>query len=172
MASSFNYMSDDSDSDTLLKTEGSNGSDTDDELPLIDVSTPRKAPPTTLNSVPPHSPAHVSPALLCASTPPRSFPPSPHHTQHDGSTPIKNSGPDCPNVQQTPPKPIQYSSPTSSLLEPGPSFTSSTSTLSPLRMENASRHQKTVEEGRKLASKAGKLSKNLKQRTDRDKKVE
>lgn len=163
-------MSDDSDSDTLLKTEGSNGSDTDDELPLIDVTTPRKAPPTTLNSVPPHSPAHVSPALLCASTPPRSLPPSPHHTQHDGSTPIKNSGPDCPNVQQTPPKPIQYSSPTSSLLEPGPQH--STSTLSPLRMENASRHQKTIEEGKKLASKAGKLSKNLKQRTDRDKKVE
>jgi len=100
------------------------------------------------------------------------FPPSPHHTQHDGSTPIKNSGPDCSNVQQTPPKPIQYFSPTSSLLEPGPSFTPSTSTLSPLRMENASRHLKTVEEGKKLASKAGKLSKNLKQRTDRDKKVE
>jgi len=39
-------------------------------------------------------------------------------------------------------------------------------------MENASRHLKTVDEGRKLASKAGKLSKNLKQRTDRDKKVE
>lgn len=172
MASSFNYMSDDSDSDTLLKNEGSNGSDTDDELPLIDVSTPRKAPPTTLNSVPPHSPAHVSPAPLPASTPPRSLPPCSHHTQHGGSTPTKNSGPDCPNVQQTPPKPIQYSSPTSRLLEPGPSFTPSASTLSPLRMENASRHQKTIEEGRKLASKAGKLSKNLKQRTDRDKKVE
>jgi len=39
-------------------------------------------------------------------------------------------------------------------------------------MENASRHQKTIEEGKKLASKAGKLSKNLKQRTDRDKKVQ
>ena len=165
MASSYTFLSyDSSDSDTSLKAQGT-GSDTDDELPAIDVSTPKKA------SVQPQPPVQVYPApiLSSISTPPRPTPPSPQKP-HDRYT---SRITDCPTVQKTPERKPMESSPSHSrsslTLGASPSFSLSLHSLSPLRM--GTDHARTVDEGRRLAMKAGKLSKNLKQKTETRQKV-
>ena len=171
MASSYTFLSyDSSDSDTSLKAQGT-GSDTDDELPAIDVSTPKKASLPTIHSVQPQPPVQAYPAPIPSSisTPPRPTPPSPQKP-HDRYT---SRITDCPTVQKTPERKPMESSPSHSrsslMLGASPSFSLSLHSLSPLRM--GTDHARTVDEGRRLAMKAGKLSKNLKQKTETRQKV-
>lgn len=168
MASSYKFLSDDSsDSDTGLKAEGS-GSDTDDELPVVDVSTPKKASLPTTHCIPPQPPAQAHPAPIPSSapTPPRPTPPSLQHPR-DGSMPRVT---DC---QKTPEQKPTESSPSHSrsnlMLGASSSFSLSPNALSPLRM--GTDHARTVDEGKRLAMKAGKLSRNLKQKTETRQKV-
>ena len=168
MASSYKFLSDDSsDSDTGLKAEGS-GSDTDDELPVVDVSTPKKASLPTTHCVPPQPPAQAHPAPIPSSapTPPRPTPPSLQHPR-DGSMPRIT------DYQKTPERKPMESSPSHSrsnlMLGASPSFSLSPNALSPLRM--GTDHARTVDEGKRLAMKAGKLSRNLKQKTETRQKV-